>query len=638
MKSRDRYLGMNQSISRRDLIQGLGGLAMTPLIPGRALADAVLATEQNPGNYPPALTGLRGNHSGSFEVSHALSREGKADWGTPSEPDPGIYDLVVVGAGISGLAAAHFFRKQQPNARILILDNHDDFGGHAKRNEFIVGGDTILGYGGSQTLEEPFHYPDSAKELLADLGVDLSVFKNAYDGDFYKRNNLTGGVFFNQKDWGENRLIPYDLATMHSYLPLAPSKLSDSEAIAQMPMSERARVEFLRLQNARKDNLVDLSADEKEMYLQTISYKDYLSKHLGISEPEIFAVLKDLTTDSGVGFETASAGLALQYLSLPGYQAIRLDSFEVDEPYIHHFPDGNASIARQLVRQMIPAVAAGSTMEDLVQARFDYSKLDRANNPVRLRLNSTVTNVTQSGGAANTKAVQVSYVRGGKAYRVQARSCILACYNAMIPALCPQLSTEQKHALANQVKSPILYTTVALSNWRAWSKLGVGAIAAPGSYHTISMLDFPVSLGGYQFSAKPDEPIIVHMERFPHSSEDGLSKQEKLRRGRHDLLATPFETIERNVRSQLADMLGEGGFDPGKDIAGITVNRWAHGYSYYYDFTEHPYYPDWNDERYPHVQARKPFGRIAIANSDAAASATLPSAVEQAHRAVSELL
>ncbi|NOR19648.1 MAG: FAD-dependent oxidoreductase, partial [Xanthomonadales bacterium] len=334
MKSRDRYLGMNRSISRRDLIQGLGALAVAPLLPGQALADAVLAAEQNPGSYPPALTGLRGNQRGSFEVAHALSLEGKADWGTPGEPDPDIYDLVVVGAGISGLAAAHFFRKEQPHARILILDNHDDFGGHAKRNEFTIDGDTILGYGGSQSLEEPFHYPDAAKELLADLGVNLAAFKNAYDGDFYKRNNLTGGVFFNQKDWGENRLIPYDLATMHSYLPLAPSKLSDSEAIAQMPMSELARVEFLRLQKAREDNLVDLSADEKAMYLQTISYRDYLSKHLGISEPEIFAVLKDLTTDSGVDFGTASAGMALQYLFLPGFQAAGLDSFDANEPYI----------------------------------------------------------------------------------------------------------------------------------------------------------------------------------------------------------------------------------------------------------------------------------------------------------------
>jgi spermidine dehydrogenase len=200
------------------------------------------------------------------------------------------------------------------------------------------------------------------------------------------------------------------------------------------------------------------------------------------------------------------------------------------------------------------------------------------------------------------------------------------------------LPAEQREALAFQVKSPILYTSVALTNWRAWKKMGIGAVYAPGSYHIHATLDFPVSLGGYSYSSGPDEPIVVHMERFPHVNNENLTAVEQFRRGRYELLSTSFGTIERNVRVQLAGMLGEGGFDPAVDIAGITVNRWAHGYARFYNPLFDPIYEDDDDERYPHMRSRKPFGPIAIANSDSAASAMLEAAVEQGHRAVSELL
>jgi spermidine dehydrogenase len=283
---------------------------------------------------------------------------------------------------------------------------------------------------------------------------------------------------------------------------------------------------------------------------------------------------------------------------------------------------------------MIPTVAPGKTMDDVVTARFDYSKLDEAKSAVRLRLNSTAVRVEHDGDPKTAKRVRISYVRGGRAYRVQARSCVLACYNMMIPHLCPELPAPQREALALQVKSPILYTSVALRNWQAWKKLGIGAAIAPTGYHINAMLDFPVSLGSYRFAEEPDDPIVVHMERFPHRSNMGLTPRVQHRLGRYELLSTTFETLERNVRGQLAGMLSAGGFDPARDIEGITVNRWAHGYARWYNpLFESYYYEDRDDERYPHVQARKRFGRIAIANSDAGASAMLESAVEQGPRA-----
>jgi spermidine dehydrogenase len=624
---------MDRLISRRDLLHGVGALAATSLVPGHAFADKLAA-----GSYPPALTGLRGSHVGSFEVAHQLAREGRVDWGPIEEPDSGDYDLVVVGGGISGLASARFYRKANPGARVLILDNHDDFGGHAKRNEFDVGGRTLLGHGGSQSLEEPSGYSDVVKTLLRDLGVDIERFESAYDREFYRRNGLGAGIYFNADDWGSDKLLRYDFGALGSYLPLSPSELSAAEAVEQMPMSVAARREFLRLLTTEQDRMSEIPAGEKWDYLYSISYRDFLSKHLDIREAQVFAVLQDLTSDSGVGIEATTAGEAIYYSGLPGRKATGLPDYGEGEAYIHHFPDGNASVARLMVREMIPAVAPGSTMEDVITARFDYSKLDLSDSPVRLRLQSTVIRVENEGNPKSAKHVRVSYVRGGRAYRVRARHCILACYNAMIPSMCPELPTSQRQALASQVKAPILYTNVALGNWQAWKKLGIGAVVSSGSYHVLTMLDFPVSLGAYQFASEPDEPIAVHMERFPHRPNEGLSSRAQRRLGSHELLATSFETIERNIRSQLAGMLSGGGFDPARDIEAITVNRWPHGYADGYNELEDPSYEDRNDERYPHVRGRKRFGRIAIANSDAGASAMLETAVEQAYRAVNELI
>ena len=641
MKQSDRDLGMDHRISRRDFVHGLGALSAASTFPGSILAGQDgNSLPLSASTYPPALTGLRGNHDGAFDVAHQLAREGRRDWGTVQEPDNGVYDLVVVGGGISGLSAAHFYRTQKPQARILILDNHDDFGGHAKRNEFVVGGRTLIGYGGAQTLQAPSEYSRVTKGLLDDLGVDIKRFDKAYDQDFYRRHGLRGCIHFNKARWGADRVVPFELGLFEGYLPLSDSAaLSAEAAVAQMPISDAAKSELLRLLTTDEDQIPEIQGDAKWKYLESISYRDFLLKHMAITEPEVLELLQDQAIENGLGIEAITAASGFYDEGLPGWDAAGLsDDDEHVESYIHHFPDGIASVARLLVRKMIPDVAQGNTMDDIVTAKFDYSKLDQMSAAVRIRLNSTVNRVQHVGDPGSAKQVRVFYVRDGQAYQVQARACVLACNNSIIPYLCPELSVSQRDALANQVKVPILYTNVALSNWRAWKKMGIGAVVSPGSYHIYTALDFPVSLGDYEFSSDPDEPIVAHMERFPHVNNQGLTAKEQHRRGRHELLYTPFETIERNVRTQLASMLGEAGFDPATDIAGITVNRWAHGYAYWYNPLFDTVYEDSHDERYPHMIARKPFGRITIANADSAATALFEAAVEQAHRAVSELI
>src|SRR5580698_9207924 len=178
--SRDRELGMNRKITRRDFLDGValtvGGsvlAASTPWLRALGSADSAFAPEKDPNYYPPALMGMRGNHEGTYTTAHSL-RDGEF-WDSAAKPESTgeKYDLVVVGGGISGLAAAYFYRKHAgPKARILILDNHDDFGGHAKRNEFRAGNRMLLSYGGTQSIESPSRYSKVAAGLITELGID----------------------------------------------------------------------------------------------------------------------------------------------------------------------------------------------------------------------------------------------------------------------------------------------------------------------------------------------------------------------------------------------------------------------------------------------------------------------------------
>lgn len=300
--------------------------------------------------------------------------------------------------------------------------------------------------------------------------------------------------------------------------------------------------------------------------------------------------------------------------------------------YQFHFPDGNASVARLLVRDLIPDAMPGSTAEDVVIARANYSQLDRADWPVRIRLNSAVVRVSHLGEPDNAKEVEVAYANQGKVYTVRGRSVVLACWNTVIPFLCPSLPEVQKKALLYLVKVPLVYTTVGIRNWSAFHKLGVANISAPGSYFTDVSLNSVTDIGDYKSPTSPEEPTLVHLTRTP--CRPGLPVREQQIAGRMELFGTAFSTFEHHVRDQLGRMLVHGGFDPARDIEAIIVNRWPHGYGYEYN----PLFdPDWPAAERPNVIGRKPFGRITIANSDSGATAYTDVAIDQAYRAVGEL-
>ena len=613
---------MGSGITRRDFMNGIA-IAVAGAA-GVDWARAHAADAFPPQVYPPGLDGLRGSHTGSFETAHRLRDGSPFDLSRAALAER--YDLVVVGAGISGLAAAHFYRQRRSNARVLILDTNDDFGGHAKRNEFVVDGQTLVGYGGTQSIDGPTHKWDGvAKGLLRDLGIDVTRFNEAFDAEFYARWNLRQSVFFKKEVFGVDRLVRRPFGTWQELDEVPHDSRALRAYLDEFPLGHKARTQLYEMIWSDRDVLAGKSRKQRLHVLEHTSYRDFL-KHYWDADDEVLKFLQTRTHELwAVGIDAVPPS---ETLNLPGLKAQRAAlGVLVEEPYIYHFPDGNASITRLLVRQMIPGIAPGNTMEDVVLAPFDYAQLDRPEKPVRIRLNSTAVDVRNVAGG-----VEIVYVNSGKVTRVAAGACVLACYHAMIPYLAPETGSEQRKALHDNVRAPLVYVNVAVRNWQPWHKLGVSYIDNPGGTYSAA-LDYPVSLDGYRFSADPSKPTCLHLMHTPTAPNQGLSMREQYRAGRARLYAMTFADFEHEIRDELGRMLGAADFDFDRDVAAITVNRWPHGYAY----TPTPLYDDPAHQARLAALARQRLGRIAIAGSDSGWDAYTHVAIDQAHRAVAEL-
>jgi spermidine dehydrogenase len=607
------------NINRRDFINGSAAAIAGSLAGG--LPTLTEATE--PSSYPPGLTGLRGSHPGSNTTAHQRAWSSEFRVADARQTDE-HYDLVVVGAGLSGLAAAVFFRQQHgPDKKILILDNHDDFGGHARRNEHNIDGKTLITYGGSQTLVEPRIADPAIRKLFEDIGVDLYRFDTAFDRGFYGRHNLSATTYFNEKHFGQDTLVHHPFCNYYNYVEGLPgAAVTDERAVAATPLSDRGKQQLLRV---LQGGVHSLQVPEAELndYLDSHNYFDYLTQTLGVDDTDVLRMARHSGIDwSNAGTELLSIAEARECGAL-GFAPVA--SYDEDHPYIHHFPDGNAGVARTLVNYLIPSVALGNNAEALVKARFDYSQLDRAEHATRLRLNSTVVDVRHNGNVASADQVRVRYVAEGSTFEVSANNVIMACYNVMIPHIVTDLPEVQAEALSQQMKSPLIYTTIGLRNWRAFKEQGLGLAMCPGNMHQTLFVDFPVSLGGYQYTQSPDDPCVIQMISCPYSEELGKPRSEQYKEARYRMLGRQFSDYEAEIREHLSGMLSSQYFDFDREVASVTVNRWAHGYT-----VAGP-----GDS----VKiGRQPFGRIAIANSDSAPNADAIAALEMGYRAVHELV
>ena len=629
-------------MNRRDFLNGCAlsvaaGSAISPL---EALAQGALSPYALPADYyPPTRQGLRGSHDSSFEVAHEL-RLGKK-WQAVDAGDH-EYDLVVVGGGLSGLAAAYFYRKQHgPGARILIIENHDDFGGHAKRNEFWHDDRMYLVNGGTLNVEAPSQYSTVAGGLLWELGIDRTRYFEKNRGMFsnYADMGLKSSMFFDKETFGTDKLV------------VGWGDSSISESIESAPLSEQVKRDAIRLYEGKEDYFPELDAAQTRDRLNKLSYRDYVVEIVKC-HPDVVRLFD--TSLMGL-FVTGMDAVPASYcreMGYPGFAGLKLDQISPDqlanEPGGQHgrenqaranegdpdmyFPDGNATIARLLVRSLIPGSLPGSSMEDVVTSRVDYSMLDRDENKVRIRLNSTVINVKNT----NNGQVETSYVSDGSAYKVRSGGSVLACWNPVIPYICDDISDRQKEALSYGVKSPLVYTGVLVSNWNSFADAGISRVTSPGGYWPSIGLQPSLEMGSYRTARSPDEPIVVRMSCYFTSP--GLSRRDQHRAGRNKMLATTFDTFEHHIRDQLTRILGPTGFEDERDILGIMVNRWPHGYAYSYNPLFDP--QEWayttTDDR-PCVIGRQPIGRITIANADSAASPHTDAAINEAYRAVSEL-
>lgn len=633
-------------MTRRDLVAGAaasGSLAAaSTLVPAAALAQsasqadvALPAVPGEPGGYyPPLRTGLRGSHPGSFEIGHAL-RDGEAIGQALAGPAKEDYDLVIVGGGISGLSAAKFYRDRNPAARILILENHDDFGGHAKRNEFRIGGRVLLMNGGTAGIESPTPYSKVADGLLKAIGIDVPELVRKHAEAASGEGESEGGglgraVFFDRETFGRDAL-----------LPIAEDK-SLAENLAGAPLSPAALAQIAALEGGTFDPLAGVAADKRKDMLSRMSYRDFLMKHGRLGEeamryyqnrplgwwctgadaiPALDAWGSDLPGFAGVGLE--KGGTMRMGFTPRGFAS-------TGGSYDFHFPDGNATIARALVRALVPGFMSASDVESSLLAACDYSALDRETNQVRIRLSSTAVRVANRSGAG----ADVVYVRGGKPVKVAARHVVMACWNMIIPYIVPDLPEPQKAALHELVKGPLVYVSVALNNWRAFAKAGVGRVQCPGAwYHGLS-LDRGMAMGGLTRAASPDEPALVHLTRIPAAF--GLPEHDQDRAGRAELLEMPLATFETKLVDLLDRVFAAHGFSAARDIAAIAVNRWPHGYAPEYNALWDDRTDD--DPSAPHLVGRARFGAIAIANSDSARAAYTDAAIDQAWRAVNDLL
>ena len=627
---------MARSITRRDFLNGaaLALAAGTTLAPRDLLALEKGAVRPRSAigkdYYPPTRTGMRGGHDGSFEVAHALAWRGELpkDYALLNER----YDLVVVGGGLSGLAAAYLYRQQAgPDRKILILDNHDDFGGHAKRNEFHADGRMLLGVGGSLNLEHQ-NFSDTVHRVLRELGVDLEKLEAACEPGYLISDPLANmGYYLNATQYGRDRIVQD--ASAGAWLGSGDHRaLVDSLGL---PGDQRQRL--LALVEGERDLLDELSLTQTKRYIDTTSYQEFLSTQAGLAPATIALFEPMLRLIYGLGADCVSVMEALMF-GLPGVKSLGMTGTLVGALFAYAaagvrypmFPDGNASVARLLVRKLIPEVAAGSTMDDIVEARFDYSRLDHPGSSIRLRLNSTAVQAVNVDDG-----VEVSYVESGKAYRVRAGHCILACYNGIVPHLCPELPDAQKESLKYAVKTPFAMANVLLRSGAAVHAAGVAQYFCPGSFFEAVTEAPPVRLGGYPGGSQGDQAMVLWMAHMPAPRNRGNQNARELYRlGQHRLYTTPFAAYETEIENQLAAMFGPKGFAADRDIEAITVNRWSHGYAYEYLGL---YDPPWEAGQAPHELGRKPLGRISIANSDAEGSAYLHAAIDAAARAVGEL-
>ncbi len=613
---------MNEPISRRDFLNGAllvgAGLYLNGRAPSISPADAF--------NGYGGIGDYRHSNGNTWEVlsaGHAM-RDGAFEKRVAAATDTHeMYDLVCVGGGLSGLAAAVFFQKKKGGS-CLVIDNHPIFGGEAKRNEFRVRGQTLVAHQGSAIFLVPGKggYTDRFYQMI---GMDRSTF------NYQRWRGPTAEMPLAQS--------PYDIGSPKQYgFYFGPGFgrnpgvwLIDpwGKNLEGAPISEGAKAELLRYRTVHNPTPVPKTeGDAISRQLDTITLEDHLMAVHGISRETI---RKFLSPIEGGGY-----GLGPDALSAYCNYAIETEFPEDGDEKLgdQMFPDGNSGFARLMVKTLIPdAIRGPRTVDAVWQNRVNFGALDRAGQPTRIRLKSTVVRVEHAGDPASAPHVVITYARGNELYKVRARRVVVAGGSWTAKHIVHDLPAAHREAYAQFYRSPCMMANVAVTNWRFLYKMGISSCRWFGGLGDYLSVTKKALVGNTPPTIDPDSPTVLTIKVL--FAKPGLPIAEQGSRGRAELLSTSFAQYERALRQQMADMFAPGGFDPRRDIAGIILNRWGHAYvnpqpGFFFGLNGKPAPRD--------VLRNAPHGRIAFANTDLAGAADHRNSIREADRAVQQLL
>ncbi len=639
-------LGMNAAISRRDFVGmtllGSGAALLAAVAPG-VISTASAQTVNAP------LTGLdaswtgpggigdyaasNGNTHEVLNAAHGRLRNGDLMASLDAASNTGeTFDLLVVGAGISGLSSAYTFHHQRPNGRVLLLDQHPVFGGEAKQNEFEVDGVHLWAPQGSTGMVFPLN---RAKEhnFFSDFYDELDFPR---EFEFQQPRNLTTRELLVPGDmWGPMH-IQWEAADIGYFFESKGFvKNMWRDGLRHTPWSDKERLDFMTAELFRTPN----RRPDWERWLDSMTYSQYLRDHAGVDCPAFEQYISPVTAamGCGLGSDVISAYSAFNYMA-PGPVAQGRDLAKgladpADQVYLVTLPGGNASIARRLVQKMVPGSFKGKRLSELLLDRIHFAALDRPGNAVRLRLSSTVVAVKHEGDPARAKRVTVWYERGGRLYRVSAKGVVLASQQHVNRHLCRDIPQALLDAMATFHHAPMLTVNVALRNWRFLDKLGISCARWFEGFGWWTGLRRNVFIDGREtMPLDPNKPVVL--TQYNPFLLPGLAFPQQCTSARMQLFGLSFADIEAAVRAQFTKMFSSAGFDASRDIAGITTNRWGHAYA----VAPPGFFFGRNGQSAPRDLLRQRYYRIAFSHSELSGAQMWETAADEGQRAAHQLI